>query len=484
MLTRIGARRTPDPSGPGVRSRLPATDWHVLIPILAVIPVATSSAPIDDVDSYWHVVIGGEILATRTVRGLGSAWAWYDPPEPWTTSQWLSEAAMAGLVRLGGWDALVYITVFLAIGLAMSAAWLIFRRASGRRAVLLMAVASVSLVPWIQVRPATFSLLAIVFIADAAERLLTEGRLPRWWVIPLVAIWANIHGLWVLAPAAIALASLLYWLAAPSERRGFVLRASAFVALLAAAGSLTPLGPQGLILPLLLRDATTHIDEWQPVVVLSWVSLPLLAVGAVLVLNWTRRQKPSAGEVVFALAWVAFAVTAQRNTLVGALMLLPLAARSIGTTPASWKAVFATPFGRIGTVATSAVAVLVVLAGFARVDPLAETTPLAIALRLTDDYQTVRVLNHYNSAGVLAAFGPAGIELGIDGRAERYGRDYIDRYLDTFALRGEDWSAFLDEFDPEVAVIKPRDPIRHLLIDDWGWTVVLEDDPYILVAPS
>jgi hypothetical protein len=93
------------------------------------------------------------------------------------------------------------------------------------------------------------------------------------------------------------------------------------------------------------------------------------------------------------------------------------------------------------------------------------------------------VLNHYNASGVLVAFGPTGIELGIDGRAERYGKQYIDAYLDVFALSGEAWPEFLAVFQPQAAIAQADQALVHYLRDDLNWRVMMEDGEWLLLVP-
>lgn len=477
--------RASDASGAGARSSVPSRDWHVLIPLILLLPIIVSTAAISDVDSYWHVLVGEELLETQTATGLGDSWAWYSPSMPWTTSQWLSEAMMALLVKAGGWNALVYATTAAAIALVAAIVWVVLRRASGPRAVLLIGLAALPLVQWINVRPAMLSLVATVMVAHVADRTLTTGCLPRWWSLPLIALWANLHGQWVIAPAAIGVAGVLYWLADRHRRYSSLRRTVLFVVAMVLAGCLTPLGFRSLTLAFTLRDTTSHLDEWQPVYFMSWEFLPLALVGGVLVWRWTRQaSRPSTHEVAYALVWAAFGMTAERNALVAALLLLPLAARALDRPSAHEARHDVSSFGRLGLVGTFAVVAVLTAVSLTRVEGLSAATPLAIAQRLSTDYDSVRVLNQYNSAGVLAAFGPPGIQLGIDGRAERYGREYIDRYLDVFALRGDDWAPFLIEFQPEAAVVERGDPIGHVLINDWGWEITLEDPPYLLLAPD
>ena len=102
----------------------------LLYPLAFMVGLIPAAGPISDRDAYWHVLVGDEIRSTRDVVGAGDAWAWYDPPTPWTTSQWMSEVVMSGTVQTTGWIGLVALTLALATATLLLLAWVIAQRAS------------------------------------------------------------------------------------------------------------------------------------------------------------------------------------------------------------------------------------------------------------------------------------------------------------------------------------------------------------------
>jgi hypothetical protein len=331
------------------------------------------------------------------------------------------------------------------------------------------------------------SLLGAVWVGHVSDRILARGQLPTWWLLPVVAVWANLHGGWVIAPAGIGLAVLLFWIGSPRQRLSVFARGSAFVLALLVAGSLTPLGVTGLWLPFTLRASTGHIGEWQNTALFHGFALPLAVVLLAAVVAWARsasRVPPS--EITFVLAFAIFGLLAYRNVAVAAVVLAPLVARRLsdvvgnGVRPTSARE---QRLLRSTLVALSLASAAWVAGQLVATDPLDRAAPLRIAEALADGPADLRVLNHYNASGVLVAFGPAGIELGIDGRAERYGQQYIDAYLDVFALSGDDWPDFLAEFAPQAAVAEADQAIVHHLRDDLGWRVVMTDGDWLLLEP-
>ena len=460
----------------------------LLYPLAFMVGLIPAAGPISDRDAYWHVLVGDEIRSTRDVVGAGDAWAWYDPPTPWTTSQWMSEVVMSGTVQTTGWIGLVALTLALATATLLLLAWVIAQRASPIAAPLLFFGLAASLALFFQTRPLLVSYLGSVAVAHLADRTLREGRLPAWWFYPLVALWANLHGQWFIAPTAIAVAAGLHWLAAPASRGRFALRALAAVALTVLAGSLSPLGFRGVLLPLQFRGATDHISEWQVTQLWSISGIPMVIVVGLILVSWARsRTNVPWWEIAYVAVWTGFGLLAFRNAPVAALMLAPLAASRAshafaghGRTTSDRERRLLPPMFVVTCLASAGFLTSVLVS----TDALASAEPLQIARYMDENDLSGRVLNAYNASGVLVAFGPPGVELGVDGRAERYGAEYISQYLDVLRLSGDRWPAFLDDFAPEVAVVESDAAIRHLLEDDWRWRVVMADGSYILLTPK
>lgn len=460
---------------------------HLVVAVLCLLPVVVAARPIDDPDAFWHVVLGEEIIRTGNVTGIGDTWAWYDPDDPWTTSQWLSEVAMALVVESAGWAGLVWATIVVVGIVAAAIAALVLTLTRSAVGVVVVAVGMLGFSLVVEARPLMLSLLGTTLVSHWAARLLYTGRVPSTWWALLVVLWANLHGQWVIAPLAVGLATVLYWLDDPTSRRRLLVRGIGVSGLLALAGCLSPLGIWGLLLPFLLRENTNHIVEWQRLEPLSIAAIPLVLLLVIIVWGWLRiGRRPVRSEAVYVAFWTVFALPAERNVMVSLLFLLPVAAvvgaRAFPESGQSRARTDRRLFRFAGAASALATVVLLTIAA-TRFDPLAEARAIGAAERLAAAGSAVRVLNDYNVAGVLVAFGPSGIELGIDGRAERYGAEYIDAYLDALALRGDGWEEFLAKFEPEAAVIEARAPIRHVLEDDWDWELVMRDGDYVLLEP-
>jgi hypothetical protein len=483
---RSGPRRSRRPAEPA-RSVGPL---HVVLAIGAFATFRLAGPAVDDLDAYWHVEIGREILRTHRVSGLGQGWLAVPAPD-WRTSQWLAEVAMALAVDAAGWRALV-VGRFLLVAalLTVLAVTLLPRRPVAVTAPVGCCVL-VALLGGVQTRPQSVSLLFVALLGAACVRLWTDGRRP-----PLLAVcaasllWAQLHGLWVLGPVAFGLVAVGARLDGDSARG--VARSAALSALAALSGVLNPWGPVSFLLPLRLRAAASpFIAEWGRTTLdqsftLAWAALVLL-----LVAGWLRSPgRVPRVEVVWALAWVAFGATAYRNVVVSVLLLAPAAVAAVDRAWGEAARRRSTPSrlweGRLLLGGVAGVLAITAVTSWLRVaaaDPLADAPARRIAERLATSPTPVRVLNGYNASGVLVALGGGRVRLVVDGRADLWGQEYVERLTGVQNL-AEGWEAELTALRPDAVVLPRTAPLVTLLEREGHWRRALRDGDYVLLLPA
>ena len=296
----------------------------MFIVIAGCVAAYLTTGPISDIDSFWHVRLGREILDRHSIGGAGSDWNLSQHSHSWTTSQWLSEVVMSVTVAHGGWGSLVALRITLSLILLVLIARLVVPGRSPWVAAYVFAAVTIPMFPMLQERPQLASLLFTAGLAGMGRDVLRGHKSPGLvWVVAVV-LWANLHGMWVLAPMVAALLSVCLL----CEHRLLEARRTLTIGALAtAAGCLTPLGIKGLLLPASFRAATTHIAEWQPTILWDWYSLGLGMLLLAVIAAWARSEHPIApGEIVWVTAWAMFAILAARNVPVSVLMLAPVVA--------------------------------------------------------------------------------------------------------------------------------------------------------------
>ncbi len=168
----------------------------VALALLALRPLLT---PIPPNDFWWHLATGRAIVAQGQIPVVDS-FSYTRFGQPFFNQGWLAQLFMYGLHQLGGVP-LIIITQALVIALAY---WLLLRlciRRSGSVrlsvALLLLATVPLSFSNWI-VRPQSYALPIFAgFLTILTEYRLGMSR--RLWLLPpLMALWVNLHGTFVL----------------------------------------------------------------------------------------------------------------------------------------------------------------------------------------------------------------------------------------------------------------------------------------------
>jgi hypothetical protein len=281
---------------------------------------------------------------------------------PWVDHEWLSGVVFYGLLRAGGEPALQlfkYAAAAAALGLVLAVHRAAYRVSPLWGAYTLSLLAVAYLAAYVStLRAQVFSIAG--FLACLA--LLERVRLRQWprvrlcWLLPIAAVWGNLHGGFVMA----MLAVLLYAVgAALLGRRGeSALHVALALGMLAAVAFLNPYGPRYLAFLLHAWSLErTGIREWEPMLAGPWSAGSVLlacvaALGAALALRtfvgawrqgaaWPRRTSPASANAAFAplapalvlLLVIAMALLARRIhsfMSLGFALYLPVLAAPLG----------------------------------------------------------------------------------------------------------------------------------------------------------
>ncbi len=197
-------------SPPSRRSPRPLT--LLLWIVLALLSVSVAFVPIRaDNDCWWHVKTGLYILD----HGLPEhdIFSYTASDHKWDNHEWLTQVLMAAAWRwgessgVGGWRAVIALTALFSLLSWAAVAWLVQRRIRHWPLALFLAICAVAIG-----RRTLFPRPPVVtyFLFALSLWILYEVRLGRWkprrllWMIPLTALWSNLHGGWMAALAAIA----------------------------------------------------------------------------------------------------------------------------------------------------------------------------------------------------------------------------------------------------------------------------------------
>lgn len=365
--------------------------------------------------------------------------------------QWLAELLSYEVWRIGGYVALVGLSAGLfALGYGLLAAML-RRRASSAVVIAALSIAILGALSLTFVRAQLF--VPPLFVSLLWLCLHDSGRQRLSWpvllVLPLLALWANLHGS-VLIGAAIASAYFAWrGLALVRSSRG---SAIAYLAL-AVAAFLTPLAtPYGLHVlnyyrEMLGNPAVARADiEWDPpqFPALSFFQfvLPLtLACASSLAALLKGRRPRSLLVIAVAISAVASAV-AMRNDI---WMAIAAAALFADTAPTWIRTASPSFIFRTGIVASALVVAAVVVAlTVSRSDGAYEAHAPVRALAATAaylaDHPCAAVLADNTSASALLWLDPAAAgRVGFDGELEAYPQHALSEWVDYQSATGAGW---------------------------------------------
>jgi hypothetical protein len=265
--------------------------------------ITISTASVMDEDIWWHLQTGRWILAHHAVptRDMFSA---HLAGQPWIAYSWLFDVLASRLFDLGGYRAILGLSTFAMLAYTAWATVFLNRFTSLVRAMILAFAAYTALMPLKSPRPWLFTVLffavELSLLWIARERNRPALLLP---LVPIFALWANIHIQFVYGLALIGLFALELSLprslrialsAEPAPR----LRSMWLWILLAASSLATLLNPYGWNLyRVVAQYATqtaplTYVQEMQAMPfrnVMNWMVL-LLICTAIFALGCARRK--------------------------------------------------------------------------------------------------------------------------------------------------------------------------------------------------
>lgn len=267
--------------------------------------------PITNPDVFWHLSSARRMIELGGLPGED----WLSATragQPWINSQWGAHLLAWLLHALGGMAALWLFKIFLlaAISRLVWKILVLYDAAAIYRAAALALLAA-SGMTWAGMRPEQYSVLCFAVLLYWLEhRRLKSGALSPWWMIPLFAVWVNLHPGF---PYGIILLGL--YAAAEIVEQRKPLKDSLVPHLLAAlaATMLQPCGPK--LYQVLLSHASDmdvisqHIKEWAGIRLDNpwhWPYWALLLAGFAAALAEVRRQHGIALAPLGALLYYAF----------------------------------------------------------------------------------------------------------------------------------------------------------------------------------
>jgi hypothetical protein len=429
---------------------------------------------LNDPDTYSHIAVGRWIIAHGAVPTT-DPFSFSMNGAPWVAFEWLSEVIYAAVFALAGWPGVVALAAAaaaLAVGMLTR---FLLRELAPTPALLMVVAAIVLLAPHMLARPHMLTLPVMMAWATALVRGMDRRAPPPYGALPLLVLWANLHGSVVLGLGLIGPAALEALLNEQrSEWPRVILRWLPFSALALIACCLTPYGPESLLMPLTTLSAghaLGWIGEWRPQDFGHIGAFELLLLAGIFALS--RGMTLPLVRTLVVIGLLHFALAQVRNAdllaMLAPLYLAAPLARQIGA-PADENAA-----GSARGINLAVLGAMIVATGLLlmrEIRPASQTTPAA-AMASAGLAKAGPVLNDYSFGGYLIF---AGIPTFIDGRSELYGGQFIERYNRDVSLADlNDLLKLLDQYKFGATLLEPETPAVAMLDRLPEWQRVYSD---------
>ncbi|MFA6267629.1 MAG: hypothetical protein WC670_18175 [Pseudolabrys sp.] len=457
--------------------------WPVaMAALLYVMLLALGPKLLNDADTYWQIAVGDWMIAHRAVPHV-DVYSWTFAGSPWISSQWLAQVIFAGTYHALGWSGVVAVSA-LAIATAFGLLTYFLMRHLAPTPALVMAMGGFVLAaPHMLARPHALALPVMVMWTAGLVRAADEKRMPSLALLPLIALWANLHGgftfgLFLIAP--VALEALIH--APAGQRLRVAMRWALFGIAALVAACVTPYGPESILVTrriLGLGPALALIGEWQPENFARLGGVELCLLGGIGFLLYRRVTLPPI-RILVVLGLIHMALSQSRNGemlgLIAPLFVAAPFAAQLGRRVDDPKPLFGVAAAALVLFAAT---MTIVLPLALRYEPRAQVTPAAAVEAVKASGKT-HLLNSYDFGGYLIA---KGVRPFIDGRTELYGADFFLRADAAVNLKDVDaFYALMRDRQIDVTMLAPGTPAIGLLDRMPGWKRVYADDVAVVHA--
>lgn len=456
-----------------------------LLPLWAGIAVyalllAAGKALLNDPDTYWQVAVGQWILDHHAVPQV-DIYSFTMRGQPWISTQWLAQVLYALVYGVFGWSGPVVLGAgAVAIAIAMLARFL-DKRLPTTATLLLVATALALMAGHLVARPHLLAMPVMVAWVAGLVNAMDRKGVPSFWLLPLMALWANLHGGFILGLALIGPIGIdAIWHAPKALQRTLLLRWALFGIAALSASCVTPYGWDSLLASrriLNLGEALALIGEWRPANFDHAGPLELTVLAGFALALWRGITLPPM-RIVLVIGFVFMALSHVRNAEVLALLApLVLAAplgRQIGG-PRMPEAGYASPPRNLlfAGIAICLIAGTFALASVQRYMPREAAAP-AKAVTELQKLNLSRVFNDYDFGGYLIA---RGVPTFIDGRTELFGTKLmVDHNNASGLIEPDNLFRLLKDYDIEATLLRTQSAATKLLDRVDGWEKVYSDD--------
>jgi len=433
-----------------------------------------------DPDTLWHVTVGQWILDHRAVPET-DVYSFTMRGQPWISMYWVAQVLYAKAYSIFGWSGPVVLAAAASAATFALLAKFLSRHLSEGTTMVFVAAALVLTLPHLLARPHVLALPVMVAWVGGLIAAADRRGAPSFWLLPLIALWANLHGGFVLGLMLVAPIALDAVVSADAaSRKSLALRWAVFGLAALVTACCTPYGWNSMLASkkiLTLGSVLSLVTEWRPVDFGSLGTFEIyLLFGIGLALLRGIQLPPT--RILLLLGFLHMALSQSRAAeilvLLGPLVLAAPLAKQIGGAEVSNSSAAPPPRGLLfAGVAIVLMAGTVAYASVTRFEPDARQSPVA-AVATLKKMNFTRVFNDYDFGACLIANGVAPF---IDGRTELYGEKFfVDHNAASGLMEPENLFRLLGEYKIEATLMRTQSAATKLLDHLDGWQKVYADD--------
>ncbi len=440
-------------------------------------------ALLQDSDTFWQIKVGQWIIDHRTLP-TSDVYSFTKFGAPWISNAWLSQVLYAA-VHAWGWAGPVILA-----SLAIAAAIAILVRlldAYFEPAHSILITMLVLMLSWhhLLARPHVLVLPVMVAFVSAMMSAADRRASPSFFLLPLMSLWANLHGGFVLGLALIAPIALeAVWSAAPERRIVLGARWALFAAGAVVAACCTPYGWNTLLAAARILDlgqVLSILSEWRPADFSSFGLFEACLLG-LMGFALSRGVVLSFPRVLLLLLVTHMALANVRSVEAFAFIVPLILAKPFASQPVDVAAASAAverwsrPYFPGLAIAAVAAGIWASTASYtAHHDfTFAKLQTPAAAVDMLRQRQAKRIFNAYEFGGYLIS---RDVPPFIDGRAELYGEKFVVSYFNAVGGRNVDeLLRLLETFQIDATLLAPSSPAAQILDHIPGWRKLYADD--------
>jgi hypothetical protein len=442
--------------------------------------IVTGDRLLLDPDTQWQITVGQWIIDHRAVPHT-DVYSFTMRGAPWISTQWLAQLAYAQVYTWFGWTGPVVLAAAASAATFALLARYLVRNLSESAALVFVAVALALTAPHLLARPHVLALPIMVAWIGTLIAAADRRAAPSFFLLPLMVLWANVHGGFVFGLVMIAPIALDAVIAAEAGRRVAVaMRWALFAALALAASCCTPYGWESLLASrkiLALGSALPLITEWRAADFTNLRPFEICLLSGIGLALYRGIKLPPL-RIVILLGLIHMALAQGRGAeilaLLAPLVLAVPLARQIGAA----EAVTAHSPGPVRGAMLAGIAIVLAagtltFASVHRYAPHTANSPVAAVAELKK-LNVERVFNDYDFGGYLIASRVAPF---IDGRTELYGEKFfVDHNNASGLMEPDNLFRLLDEYRIQATLMRTQSAATKLLDHIDGWQKVYSDE--------